>query len=55
VLADFDKAKARTVTRVQIIAFGGDAIAVELSLTTVGIVIELFHDVQNGARDIFGS
>jgi hypothetical protein len=51
VLADFDQAKAGIVTRVQAIAFGGDAIAVELPLTTLGIVVELFHDVQNGTRD----
>src|SRR5216684_7508991 len=48
VLADFDQAKAGIVTRVQTIAFGGDAIPVELPLTTIGIVIQLFHDVQNG-------
>jgi hypothetical protein len=32
VLADFDKAKTRIVTRVQTVAFGGNAVAVELSL-----------------------
>jgi hypothetical protein len=47
VLADFDKAKARIVNGVQTIPLGGDAIAVELPLTTIGIVIEFFHDVQN--------
>src|SRR5437868_4267602 len=44
VLADFDKAKPGIVSRVQTIAFGGDAVAEELSLTTIGIVIELLHD-----------
>jgi hypothetical protein len=54
VLADFDEAKTRIVTRVQTIPFGGDAIAVELSLATFGIAIEFLHDVQNGAGDNFG-
>jgi len=51
VLTDLDKAKAGIVARVQPIPLGGDAIAVELSLVPIGIVIKLFHDVQNGARD----
>src|SRR5258708_7356351 len=50
VLADLNKAKASIVTRIQAVAFGGDAIAMEMSLATIGIVIELFDDVQNGAR-----
>jgi hypothetical protein len=54
VLADFDKAKTGIVGRAQTIAFGGDAIAVELSPATIGIVIELLHDIQHRAWDDLG-